>query len=48
MRLGIQFTALDAATEEAVRALCKEMEEPAERDEQAPCDPAILEARLDL
>jgi hypothetical protein len=32
--IGVQFTALDNATEEAVRALCKELALPEEKDEK--------------
>ncbi len=46
--LGIKFTALDAATEEAVRALCKELAEPDEKDEKAPSMPKGARVRLHI
>lgn len=46
--LGIKFTALDAATEEAVRALCKELAEPDDKDEKAPAMPKGARVRLHI
>lgn len=46
--LGIKFTALDAATEEAVRALCKELAEPDDKDEKAPSMPKGARVRLHI
>lgn len=46
--IGIKFTALDAATEEAVRALCKELEEPDDREEKAPSMPKGARVRLHI
>lgn len=47
--LGIKFTALDAATEEAVRALCKQLEEPEDDEEKkAPSMPKGARVRLHI
>ena len=45
---GIKFTALDNATEEAVRALCKELAEPEEKDEKAASMPKGSRVRLHI
>jgi len=46
--IGIKFTALDNATEEAVRALCKELAEPEEKDEKASSLPKGARVRLHI
>jgi hypothetical protein len=46
--LGLKFTALDTATEEALRALCKQLEEPDEKDEKAPAMPKGARVRLHI
>lgn len=46
--LGVKFTALDSVTEEAVRALCKELEEPAENEQKAPNLPKGSRVRLHI
>lgn len=45
---GIKFTALDTATEEAVRALCKELSEPEGGEEKAAAMPRGSRVRLHI
>jgi hypothetical protein len=46
--IGVKFTALDAATEEAVRAFCKELEEPEAGEQKAPSLPKGARVRLHI
>ncbi len=45
---GMRFTALDSATEEAVRSLCKQLAEPDDREEKAPAMPRGARVRLHI
>lgn len=45
---GLRFTALDSATEEAVRSLCKQLAEPDEKEEKAPAMPKGARVRLHI
>lgn len=45
---GLRFAALDPATEEAVRGLCKDLAEPAAEDEKAPAMPKGARVRLHI
>ena len=46
--LGLRFTALDTATEEALRSLCKQLEEPDDAEDKVPAMPRGARVRLHI